>query len=848
MDAVRFGRWISERRLKCGWRSQRAFVDAMRQDSLLSEYRISEDFLARLEAGQLAHPFRGSVRRRVLALAWLLCKAPRDVRTYLQAAELSELKADEAEWVDRLRERLVARNTSPLLSLPPRPTRLFGRATMVQDLVNALCTVGSDLYAITGMPGVGKSALAYETLHQLASNERERLRLFPDGIVTFAAGGRQGTGGLIALLNEITAVLAKSSLKAVHAMTAPSLVRLDSPEALDTELAGAIDRVRLALADKRLLLLLDDLDAQFPLRLALRALLSHSRSGARSYKGGEIGTPSCVVLTTSRYIPAPSPATYHLHLGPLDPDAALELFTALVGRSLNLEERGYAEQVCLAVGYLPLAIEVAAASVETAGIPLSLLAARVAEHPLDRLLDGERELNSTLTQALDVFDPEMRQRFALLATLGVSSFGIESAAAIRAATSDGGEPALYDAGAASRVWSSDYALVISGSEAHDGTQWGSVDMPLAQLADAASDLGQFVRHSLVEPESRNSPGILHTYSPGGNGTRYYMHPLLYAYALERLNHLEPKIVHAARGDAWAYALAYVERYRGDLVRLEHEQEFLLATLAQLWQREQHGLVVRLVSCLGQLINRLAADKTGERVLHWGVEASQQVHDRYHTARFLNHLGVLLVHRTEFARAKQAWERSLEIAEALGRPTQLWYPLANAAYLATTLGEYDAARRFADAYLQRNQKADDVDGIASGLLARAQIARLQGEIDRACDDLSSCVHLLTSSTSYNDRLFELQVHAEFARVQGDYARSKEYIQAAVSLLQGQGDYCVAELLFDQAYYAHQQGMLDDARALALHMVAIAKQVGSSHLYNRSMTLLQQCTNGIPVRRD
>lgn len=844
MDAVRFGRWISERRLKCGWRSQRALVETTRQDSFLSEFSISEDFLARLEAGQLAHPFRGSVRRRVLALAWLLCKAPRDVRTYLQAAELSELKADEAEWVNRLRERLAARNTPTLLSLPPRPTRLLGRTCMLQDLVKALCTGGSDLYAITGMPGVGKSTLAHEALHQLASNERERLRLFPDGIVTFAAAGRQGSGGLMSLLNEITAVLAKPGVKAVHAMTVPLPVRLDSPEALDGELAGAIDRVRLALADKRLLLLLDDLDAQFPLRQALRALLSHGQNSASSYNGGETGMPRCVVLTTSRYIPAPSLATYHLHLGPLEPGAALELFTALVGRSLDLEERGYAERVCAAIGYLPLAIEAAVASVEAAGIPLSLLAARVAEHPLDMLLDGERELHSTLTQALDVFDPEMQQRFALLATLGVSSFGIESAAAIRAATTNG--RGLYNVPAAGRLYMPDYSVAISGSEA--GDERGGVDIPVARLADAASDLGQFVRHSLVEPESHNSPGILHTYSLNGDGTRYSMHPLLHAYAVERLNHLEPEIVHTARGDAWAYALAYVERYRGDLVRLEHEREFLLTALAQIWQQEQYGLVVRFVSSLGHFINRLAANKTGERILLWGVEASQQIHDRYHTARFLNHLGVLLVHHTEFARARQVWERSLEIAETLGRPTQLWYPLANAAYLATTLGEYDAARRFADAYLQRNQKADDDDGIASGLLARAQIARLQGEIDRACDDLSSCVRLFSSNTSFNDHLFELQVSAEFARVRGYYERSKEYTQTAVSLVEGLGDYCVAELLFDQAHYAHQQGMLDDARTLALDVVAMAKQVGSSHLHNRGMMLLQRCICDMPKKRD
>jgi AAA ATPase domain len=565
MDAVRFGRWISERRLKCGWRSQRALVEAMRQHPLLSEYSISEDFLARLEAGQLVHPFRGSVRRRVLALAWLLCKAPRDVRTYLQAAELSELKADEAEWMNHLRERLATRSTSALLSLPPRPTRLFGRTSTLEDLVNALCTVGSDLYAITGMPGVGKSALAYEALHQLASNERERLRLFPDGIVTFAAAGRQGSGGLISLLNEITAVLAKSGVKAVHAMTAPAPVHPGSPEALDGELAGAIDRVRLALADKRLLLLLDDLDARFPLRQGLRALLSHSKSGGSSYNSGEIGTPRCVVLTTSRYIPAPSLATYHLHLGPLDPDAALELFIALVSRSLDLEERSYAEQICAAIGYLPLAIEAAAASVETAGIPLSLLAARVAEHPLDTLLDGERELHSTLTQALDVFEPEMQRRFALLATLGTSSFGIESAAAIRAATTNGRGLTFYDAPAIGRLYASDYAVAISGSKARD--ERGGVDMPVAQLADAASDLGQFVRHSLVEPKLHNSPGILHTYSLNGNGTRYSMHPLLHAYAVERLSHLEPEIVHTARGDALAYALAYVEHYKSSMAWL-----------------------------------------------------------------------------------------------------------------------------------------------------------------------------------------------------------------------------------------------------------------------------------------
>src|SRR5690242_19720265 len=112
MDGVQFGRWISERRRKYGWSSQRALADTARHDPMLADYKISEDFLARLEAGRLSHPFRGNVRRQVLALAWMLCKTPRDVKLYLNAAELTELSADEAWQLGHLRQ---------YLAMPPAP-------------------------------------------------------------------------------------------------------------------------------------------------------------------------------------------------------------------------------------------------------------------------------------------------------------------------------------------------------------------------------------------------------------------------------------------------------------------------------------------------------------------------------------------------------------------------------------------------------------------------------------------------------------------------------------------------------------------------------------------------------
>src|ERR1700736_3332869 len=107
MDVIQFGKWISERRRKCGWSSQRALSETLRNDPFLQEWRISEDFIARLEAGRLAHPFRGQVRQQILVLAQVLCKTPREVQSYLHAASLKELSPEETVLVQRIHDYLA---------------------------------------------------------------------------------------------------------------------------------------------------------------------------------------------------------------------------------------------------------------------------------------------------------------------------------------------------------------------------------------------------------------------------------------------------------------------------------------------------------------------------------------------------------------------------------------------------------------------------------------------------------------------------------------------------------------------------------------------------------------------
>ncbi len=834
MDAVQFGRWFSKRRQACGWQSQRALVDAVRRDPFLKASGISEDFLARLEAGHLAHPFRSSVRRRVLALAWLLCKTPRDLQTYLRAAELSDLGSEEVGQVQRLSEHLaVQQSPSPLL-LPLRPTRLIGRSTELHELLNTLCKKDVNVFAVTGMPGSGKSALAYEAVHMLASDEHERVRLFPHGIATFTGRGRRGTNGLISLLSGITTVfhsLAASDSKSL-ALT-PAL-----PQFTDADLACAIDRVRAALAGKRVLILLDDLEADFPLRQALEALLVRSQidmAGRGLRKSGDHAQEHHVVLITSSYIPAPALVTSRLHLSPLKPEAALDLLANLVGRGMVEMERQHAECICAAVGHLPLAIEAVATTVLTKGIPFSLLAARVAERPLDRLLDEEYEIRSRLARTLAALRPGMQEQFALLSTLGTQSFGLAPAAAIHAQTTS---PLLIEEHGISTVEVAslpEHALALLDDKAQKDVMFDSVDLSLTQLAHTAANLGQFVRSSLLEL----APGeaLLDSSLP-----RYQLHPLLQAYAEERLEDLNPEIVGAVQSSVQEYALAYIERYQADVPRLECERGFLLASMKQAWQQEHYGQVIRFVAGLSPIIGRLNTYEEGEHLLLCGVHASRYLGDRYHQARFLNHLGVLLYYHGELTRAQQVLKESLAIAEELGSPVTLWHPLCNLAHIAHISGEYDIARRFAEAYLQHMQQAGDPGRIAIALYKSGFYARLQGDRDRAYKDLASSVHHFSlrdpAQVLPHERIGELEALTEFARVQGDYARSQEYMEETIALVEEMCDrYNVADLLFDQACFAQQQGLIEEARHLALRVIDVAKQIGADHFYKRSMSLLR-----------
>ncbi len=200
-----------------------------------------------------------------------------------------------------------------LYRLPPDSGDFTGRRGAVAELAAALTPARtSPVAAVSGMGGVGKTALAVHVAHSL----RRRF-----------CGGRLYVNlrGTAARPAEPYAVLG-GLLRA--------LGRRDVPDAADERAA----LYRSELAARPVLVLLDD--ARSPAQV--RPLLP--------------GAPGSAALVTSRATMAALPGASHLDLDVLEPDEAMALLASAAGADRVAAERGAALDLVAACGFLPLAI------------------------------------------------------------------------------------------------------------------------------------------------------------------------------------------------------------------------------------------------------------------------------------------------------------------------------------------------------------------------------------------------------------------------------------------------------------------------------------------------------------
>ena len=849
MDVVQFGRWLAERRRACGWRSQRALVGAALEDAHTREAEITAAFLARLEAGLLAHPFRGSVRRRVLALTWLLCKSPRQVRTFVQHAEITDLSRAESVQLDDVCRWLADPLPAPVVILPPRPTPFVGRDSTTRQVVRALVEDRVPCLLISGMPGIGKSALAAEVAHLLAQSETGSGGRFSDGIIVIACDGLRGTEGLVAVLEDVL------MLAAVRGeVRRPNRRQYGSPAAeadderqgqgqgqepesraqegahlslLPVVLAGVTTRVRAALAGKRLLVVLDNVDGRLPVDRVVQVL------GTAAIAHGAVDSqnaPGVAVLATTRYLSRMSPAASRIHLGPLPVDDAVALFEALLGRALALvpEEQALALEACEAVGCMPLAISALAAAASLGAVPLSTITAQARAHPLDLELDGGRPLRALYAEALGVLAPEVQDHYALLSMTEASTLSFDTVTTLRRALEGEADSEAHAAQAAATL---------------DG-DWPSPSEDASSARRdriaAARAVEQLVRHSLLEVDQAGG-GTIRTVNPpaammDAARVRLRMPPLLRGYASERAAQLDDRILRRARQELSHYALAYAERANWNIEVLQTESELLHAAVAHAWRAGEHAITSLLVHQVFPLFYHLDTCAEIERLLRWGLEASQAQRTDRTTARFLNHLGIILYYRGDLGGARRAWEQGL----ALVRCPSAGATLQNLSQLAQVEGDEEGAWQFADQAVLHSQRMDQPWALGNALLLRGQLARRAGDRDRAHKDVSSSLEAFASVTGMKQDtdVMIASARAELARVERNYPRARQLAGQMLDAANRNARLAGIELALEQAEYALDERMARDAHRLAQQASVHAHEVGAYLLDRRGVLLMRR----------
>lgn len=289
------------------------------QEQLALASGLSVDGIGALERGHRLRPRRDTISLLVAALG-----LDQDDAATLQSAAVPPRRKP-----PRAAERRRVGWTGTPHQLPAAPSVLVGRETLASDIESSLtgptgrAGARPRVVALTGMGGIGKTALALVVAHRAAPQ-------FPDGQLYLDLRGHGRAAGL-----SLTDALA-------HLLTSLGLHADDVP--VDEDRALAAYRTRTS--GSRLLVVLDN-----------------ARDAAQVDALLPSGSENAVVVTSRASLGAQLEARQHA-LSPLPEDVARELLAERVGHQRMSSDEPASRTVIASCAGLPLALRIVAARMQ----------------------------------------------------------------------------------------------------------------------------------------------------------------------------------------------------------------------------------------------------------------------------------------------------------------------------------------------------------------------------------------------------------------------------------------------------------------------------------------------------
>lgn len=274
--------------------------------------------------------------------------------------------------------------------LPAGPASLVGRDQELTQLHARLLpdreAAGPGqipIVAISGPPGVGKTALAVRLAHMVSK--------------------RYGDGHLFINLRGGSSAPLRSEQVLNQFLRALGLPPVGLPDDLE-ELAATY---RNQLAGRRVLVVLDDVTSESQVRTLIP------------------GDSNCAVIATSRQYLAGLPGASHSDLDVLEPDASVALLARVIGDQRVRDEPEAVSSLANACGHLPLALHVAAAKLSSKRHwRVDRMAARLRDERrrLDELTLDDVGVRPSLLVSYRALSPRATTLLLMLSTMASASF------------------------------------------------------------------------------------------------------------------------------------------------------------------------------------------------------------------------------------------------------------------------------------------------------------------------------------------------------------------------------------------------------------------------------------------
>lgn len=582
--------------------------------------------------------------------------------------------------------------------LPADPGHVVGRGPEFHALTDLLSDNGSTpttlvISAFDGMAGVGKTTFAVHAAHQLSQR-------YPDGqlfidLQAYTPGQQPLSAG--SALDRLLRALGLSG------------------EQIPASLPERAAEWRARIANRRMVVVLDNASDTGQVRPLLP------------------GTPSSLVLITSRRRLVGLDNASSLTIDPLPPDDACVLFTAVASDGRPAAEPDAVDDILRLCGYLPLAIRIAAARLRhRPSWTVRYLADRLRDqrHLLTELEAEDRSVAGTFALSYQALTADQRRLFGLLGLLPCQDIDRYGAAALAETTPRHAETLLEDLVDAhlldqptpGRYRFHDLVRAYAGAQADNADRTAAPDRLLdyylrtaSQAMDVAAPLE---KHRRPEVPSSTTPGPdLSTYDDAVNWleTEYanlldgvvhaaandrHAHvitvsAILWRYFHIRDSHDDGCAVHthalaAARATADRVAEAHILTYLGDNHWWLGEYEAALRTneLALRTAREVNDVNAesRALHGLGITHTRLGNGAAAIEYLGEALRIGRTTDDRSLTAFVLRALGEVHLRLGEVDQALVHLREALDVARTTNNRNMMGRALRGLGEVYLRLGE------------------------------------------------------------------------------------------------------------------------------------------------------------------